>query len=106
MPLRVLIAQIHQSIAAGQPVVYLVDPSKLPWSSNPTGTNVRHYILLHGYAAYKVTSDTNLNGGSVVDRYSAWDPADGKRHTIDPAQLLHASVASQYIDDDMVFAAK
>ncbi|MQY07278.1 C39 family peptidase [Actinomadura macrotermitis] len=98
--------QIHRSISAGQPVVYLVDPSKLPWSSNPTGTNVRHYILLYGFAARKTTSDTNLNGGLLVDHFAAWDPARGGVHNITVNQLIHASTASQYIDDDLVFAAK
>ncbi|MGK5550761.1 C39 family peptidase [Actinomadura kijaniata] len=97
---------IHQSISAGQPVVYLVDPSKLPWSSNPTGTSVRHYILLHGYAAQKTTSDTNLNGGQIVHRFSAWDPARGTSHTITVPQLIRASTTSQYIDDNLVFAAR
>ncbi|MCP2339432.1 C39 family peptidase [Actinomadura rupiterrae] len=98
--------QIHRSISAGQPVVYLVDPSKLPWSSNPTGTKVRHYILLYGFAARKTTSDTNLNGGLLVDHFAAWDPAHGDVHNITVTQLIHASTASQYIDDDLVFAAK
>lgn len=98
--------QLYRSINAGNPVVYLVDPSRLPWSSNPAGTNVRHYILLHGYSAYKTSSDTNLNGGWIAERFSAWDPADGKRHNISAIDLLNASNGSQYIDDDMVFAAK
>ncbi|MBW8483790.1 C39 family peptidase [Actinomadura parmotrematis] len=98
--------QIHRSITAGNPVVYLVDPSKLPWSSNPTGTKVRHYILLHGFAATRTSTDTNLNGGLVVGRFTAWDPARGGDHNITVPQLIHASTASQYIDDDMVFAAK
>ncbi|MCO6010096.1 C39 family peptidase [Actinoallomurus purpureus] len=98
--------QIHQSIANANPVVYLVDPSKLPWSSNPTGTNIRHYILLYGSAGYHTTSDTNLNGGYIVDHFSAWDPASGSNHNITVPQLIHASTASQYIDDDLVFAAR
>jgi hypothetical protein len=98
--------QLYRSIDAGNPVVYLVDPSRLPWSSNPAGTNVRHYILLHGYSAYKTSSDTNLNGGWIAERFSAWDPADGKRHNISAIDLLNSSNGSQYIDDDMVFAAK
>jgi hypothetical protein len=98
--------QLYRSINAGNPVVYLVDPSRLPWSSNPAGTNIRHYIVLHGYTAYKTSSDTNLNGGWIAERFSAWDPADGKRHNISAIDLINASNGSQYIDDDMVFAAK
>lgn len=98
--------QIYKSIEAGNAVVYLVDPSQLPWSSNPNGTSVRHYIMLHGYSAYKTSSDTNLNGGWVSQRFSAFDPADGKVHTISAIQLINAAQAAEYIDDDLVFAAK
>jgi hypothetical protein len=97
--------QLYRSIDGGMPVVYLVDPSKLPWSS-ATGTKVRHYIELHGYTAVRVTTDTNLNGGWHVDRFQAFDPASGTVRNITPLQLQRASVASDYIDDDMVFAAK
>ncbi|MEV5705521.1 C39 family peptidase [Actinoallomurus sp. NPDC052274] len=97
--------QLYRSIDAGMPVVYLVDPSKLPWSS-AGGTRVRHYIELHGYTAVKTSTDTNLNGGWLVDRFQVFDPASGSVRNITPLQLQRASVASDYIDDDMVFVAK
>jgi peptidase C39-like protein len=97
--------QLWRSIESGNPVVYLVDPSKLPWSS-ASGTRVRHYIELHGYTAMRDTVDSNVTGGWKVDRFQAFDPASGSVRNITPIQLLNASVASDYIDDDLVFAAK
>ncbi|GAB3959167.1 hypothetical protein GCM10029978_005660 [Actinoallomurus acanthiterrae] len=97
--------QLWRSIESGNPVVYLVDPSKLPWSS-ASGTRVRHYIELHGYTAMQDTVDSNVTGGWKVDRFQVFDPASGSVRNITPIQLLNASVASDYIDDDLVFAAK
>ena len=97
--------QLWRSLDAGQPVVYLVDPSKLPWSSAP-GSSVRHYIELHSYVAVRSTTDQNLTGGWLVDHFQAFDPASGTIHNITPLQLQKASTTSDYVDDDLVFVSK
>jgi hypothetical protein len=76
--------EIVTSLSRGRPVILLVKPKDLPWSSSSSDF-YRHYIVVHGFGG--VVGE----GRFRVETFKVADPWSGDEHSIGVGTLLNAA---------------
>jgi hypothetical protein len=107
MPRYAGLNRIMESLARGRPVVVMVKPGQLPWS---TGSGVtRHFLVVHGYGGVETRDDAVAEVMPwTPQNFKVWDPGlswDGRptrgEVTMTVQQLFDAAAGADFPADGL-----